>query len=183
MDVDWQELRLWLLAKAVHQVYRLNACKRLVPSRIAASIEHMQKGESMMNTTCIRVAALTALLGAGSAFAQSTSQAPKPETAKPAVAPQGMKAYVDPETGQLTSRPRSQEEAAALDSAFQEDYSKIQEIHKADGSTEWIFNGQVDTALVARKGEDGKIEMVCAEHGVVHESMNAPVIQGGRNDR
>ena len=124
-------------------------------------------------------------MGAGSNAAVADS--PKTEPAKaapsPTAAQSGMKVYVDPQTGQLTSRPPSQAEAAKLDSAFKEDFSKIQEIHKADGSTEWIFNGQVDSAMVAKVGADGKVEVVCSEHGLVHDHLVAPVNQGGRDER
>ncbi len=122
-------------------------------------------------------------LAANFALADSPKQDKKSQNEKPAVAQSGMKAYVNPETGQLTSRPATQADAAALDSAFKEDYSKIQEIHKADGSTEWIFNGQVDSALVATRGADGKIGIVCAEHGIVHDHLAAPLANGGRDER
>ena len=122
-------------------------------------------------------------LAANFALADSPKQDKKPETEKSAAAQSGMKVYVDPETGQLTSRAATQADAAALDSQFQQDFSKIQEIQKADGSTEWVFNGQVDSALVARRGADGKLEMVCAEHGVVHDHLAAPVANGARDEK
>ena len=122
-------------------------------------------------------------LAANFALADSPKQDKKPETEKSAAAQSGMKVYVDPETGQLTSRPATQADAAALDSQFQQDFSKIQEIQKADGSTEWVFNGQVDSALVARRGADGKLEMVCAEHGVVHDQLAAPATTGARDEK
>jgi hypothetical protein len=127
---------------------------------------------------------VTVALAANFALAETTSKDSKAAPANSGVAQSGMKAYVDPQTGQLTSQPRTQAEAASLDSAFQEDYSKIQEIHKADGSIEWVFNGQVDSAIVAKRGADGKLEVVCAEHGVVHDHLKAPVTaQGGRDER
>ncbi len=122
-------------------------------------------------------------LGASFALADSPKQDKTPETEKSSNAQSSMKAYVDPETGQLTSRPTTQADAAALDSQFKEDFSKIQEIQKADGSTEWIFNGQVDSALVATRGADGKIGIVCAEHGVVHDHLAAPVVKGDRDEK
>ncbi len=139
----------------------------------------------------VRLATLAAatgacLAGAGwnnPALAAPPQEAQKSDATQSAAGQAGMKAYVDPETGQLVSRPTTQADAAALDSAFKEDYSKIQEINKADGSTEWVFNGQVDSALVARRGQDGKLEVVCAEHGVVHDHLEAPVAQGGRDER
>ena len=126
---------------------------------------------------------LVMAIGTNAAIADSSKQEPAKAASSPNAAQAGMKAYVDPQTGQLISRPPTPAEAAKLDSAFKEDYSKIQEIHKADGSTEWIFNGQVDSALVARVGADGKVEMVCSEHGVVHDHPVAPLSQGGRDER
>jgi hypothetical protein len=148
-------------------------------------------------STTNRSTALAAVIGAcllsstwsNSALADAPQKDRKPESAKSSESANsgagqaGMKAYVDPETGQLTSRPTTPAAAAALDSAFREDYSKIQEIHKADGSTEWIFNGQVDSAIVATRGADGKLEIVCAEHGIVHDVLQAPVSEGGRDER
>lgn len=141
--------------------------------------------------TTYRSTALAAVTGAcllGSAwmniaFAESPKDAQKSEANEQNAGQAAMKAYVDPETGQLTSRPTTQADAAALDAPFKEDYSKIQEIKKADGSTEWVFNGQVDSAIVAKRGADGKLRVVCAEHGVVHDLMQAPVSEGGRDDR
>jgi hypothetical protein len=126
---------------------------------------------------------VTIAMGTNLANAAPPQEAAKPQARESGAGQAGMKAYVDPETGQLVSRPTTQADAAALDSAFKEDYSKIQEINKADGSTEWVFNGQVDSALVARRGQDGKLEVVCAEHGVVHDHLEAPVAQGGRDER
>lgn len=47
------------------------------------------------------------------AFADPTSKESKAPAEKAGVAQTGMKAYVDPETGQLTSRPATQADAAA----------------------------------------------------------------------
>lgn len=122
-------------------------------------------------------------LGANLAIAAPEQDGTRAQDKESGAAQAGMKAYVDPETGQLVSRPTTQADAVALDSAFTEDYSKIQEIHKADGSTEWIFNGQVDSAVVARRGADGKLRVVCAEHGVVHDLLKAPTSQGVRDEQ
>ena len=127
--------------------------------------------------------AMSMALGANVATADSSDDKARVKPEKSTTNQTEMRAYVDPETGQLTSRPTSQADAAALDAPFKEDYSKIQEIHKADGSTEWIFNGQVDSAIVAKRGADGQLEIECAEHGAVHDHLKAPVRQGGRDDR
>ncbi len=120
--------------------------------------------------------------GASVAFADSSKQDKKPEAEKSAGVQTGMRAYVDPETGQLTSRPTTEVDAASLDAQFQPDKSKIQEIKRADGSTEWLFNGQADSAVIATRGADGKIGIVCAEHGIVHDHIAAPAATGARDD-
>jgi hypothetical protein len=154
---------------------------------------------SLAMSTLKKSTALVAVIGAcllsstwlSSALADAPQKVQKSDSAKSSesadsgAAQAGMKAYVDPETGQLVSRPTTAADAAALDSAFQEDYSKIQEIHKADGSTEWVFNGQVDSAMVATRGADGKLMVTCQEHGVVHDHLDAPVPVGlgGRDEK
>lgn len=129
---------------------------------------------------CVVSAAFMA--GASLAIADSPKQDKNAKAVDSGNAQAGMKAYVDPETGQLTSRPTTQADAAALDSQFKEDFSKIQEIKKSDGSTEWVFNGQVDSALIATRGADGKIGIACSEHGVVHDHLAAPT-KGGSDER
>jgi hypothetical protein len=136
-----------------------------------------------MKTFHVVALAVGVALGANPAFADPPKQEAQATPVKPVAGQSAMKAYVDPETGQLTSRPATQADAASAGAMFQEDYSKIQEIHKADGSTEWIFNGQVDSAIVARRGADGQLEIGCAEHGLVHDHLMAPARQGGRDDR
>lgn len=136
-----------------------------------------------MKTSHVVAMAVAMALGTNLAFADPPKEQAPAKPVQGSAGQAAMKAYVDPETGQLTSRPTSQADAAAADAMFQEDYSKIQEIHKADGSTEWVFNGQVDSAIVARRAADGQLEIECAEHGVVHDHLKAPVRQGVRDDR
>jgi hypothetical protein len=112
-------------------------------------------------------------------------QAGEPPVGKPqtTVNESAVKMYVDPESGRLVSRPANATQAAALDGQFQQDFSKVQEIHKTDGSIEWVFNGQVDSALVAKRDANGKLQIVCSEHGQVHDHLNAPLAKGKRDDR
>ena len=118
--------------------------------------------------------ALAAVLGGLAVCAAGDVLAGKPEKTAPppatsgGVAESGMRAYVNPESGALVSRPatRSQADALALP---EPDMSKIREIKHTDGSTTWQFNGQVNEALVAQRGADGKLRVRCGEHGVVHD--------------
>lgn len=117
---------------------------------------------------------LTAALGGlfvcacGSVAAGNSGEKSAPVKHSPTPAESGMKAYVDPETGALTGKPgsKAQAEATALPAP---DMSKIQEIRHADGSLEWVFNGQAEEALVATRGSDGTLKVRCAQHGVVHD--------------
>lgn len=81
----------------------------------------------------------------------------------------GIKIYVDPETGRTSSTPVTEEQKRAAANAMPApDFSKIREIHKADGSIEWQFNGQVQEAVIATRDADGKLHLTCSEHGTVH---------------
>lgn len=102
--------------------------------------------------------------GAAAAGKADTSAAGNP----PTVAESGMKAYVDPETGGLVSKAvtPAQARAAALPAP---DMSKIQEIRHADGSIEWLFNGQSEEAMVVSRQQDGSLKLRCGVHGVIHD--------------
>lgn len=126
----------------------------------------------------------TAMLGiallAGAASAAADEQKATPTPTPPANAQSGVKAYVDPETGALRNSPANPADSRALDQAFIPDNSKVQEIRKADGSVEWILNGQADSTLIATRGSDGKLRVTCAEHGTVHD--HAPIQNAGGRD-
>ncbi len=99
-----------------------------------------------------------------------------------------MRAYIDPESGQLVGAAiTAQQKADASKAASVEDFSKIQTIEKADGSTEWVFNDQVMESVVATRGSDGKLLVKCVEHGVVHDDATlletAKTAEENRNDR
>lgn len=129
----------------------------------------------------------TAILGitllASAAAAVADEQKATPPHAPPANAQSAVKAYVDPETGALRSSPANPADAQALDQAFVPDNSKVQEIRKADGSIEWVLNGQADSTLVATRGSDGKLRVTCAEHGTVHDHAAPMQNQGGRDEQ
>jgi hypothetical protein len=99
-----------------------------------------------------------------------------------------IRAYIDPESGQwVGAAVTAQQEADASKATSVHDYSKIQTIKKADGSTEWIFNDQVMESLVATRGSDGKLQEKCVEHGVVHDDATlletAKTSEENTNDR
>jgi hypothetical protein len=146
-------------------------------------VEDLHSGERKMKMIHVVAIAMSMALGANLAVADPPGEPSKTKPAPPAAGQAAMKAYVDPETGQLTSRPATQADADALNAPFQDDPGKVQEIRKADGSTEWILNGQADSALIATRGTDGKLEIACAEHGVVDEHAKAPAEKGGRDER
>ncbi|MEO8010300.1 MAG: hypothetical protein ABI650_01510 [Dokdonella sp.] len=94
-----------------------------------------------------------------------------------------VKVYVDPESGALVSRAANAQQAEAVGSGqFRQDFSKIEEKRHVDGTIEWVFNGQVDSALKMVKGEDRTLEVLCAEHGErhLHAAANR---QGGVDER
>ena len=76
---------------------------------------------------------------------------------------EAVRAYVDPETGTLTTTPPpgSVPELAAPD------MSKIVEIQHPNGMTEWQFNGQAMDATMA-KVVDGELVTWCSQHGTYH---------------
>ncbi len=74
---------------------------------------------------------------------------------------EGMRAYIDPETGELTSQPSDNVRALELVPQMH----LIEEIQHANGMTEWRFNGQANEAMVATVGKDGTVSAHCAVHG------------------
>lgn len=118
---------------------------------------------------------------------KTPSNAPAPASANGAAEP-GMKIYVDPATGKWTDRPVTEEqqrEAAAQVDTF--DASKVETINHPDGSIEYRMNGQLVDTIVATRGADGKLHMVCSQHGLeehVHGAMSTTTsTQGARDDR
>lgn len=140
----------------------------------------------MANSWCCPLL-VASLLAAGVAHAadeskQDTNNAEVQEAAIPA---SGMRIYIDPATGQWSDRPVTEEQkqqAAMQVDTF--DASKIETIEHADGSTEYRTNGQLVDTLEAKIGSDGKLHMVCSQHGLEHAvgSTKAPS-QGGPDVR
>lgn len=82
---------------------------------------------------------------------------------------EAVRAYVDPETGTLTTTPPpgSVPELAAPD------MSKIVEIQHPNGMTEWQFNGQANEASMA-KVVDGEMVIWCSQHSTYHTHEAKP---------
>lgn len=122
------------------------------------------------------------LAQAGTDEKQSADKAKAQETPAPA---SGIQIYIDPATGQWVDHPVTEEQkaqAAAQVDAF--DPSKIETIQHADGSTEYRTNGQLVDTLVAKIGSDGKMHMVCSQHGLEHALETGKVpSQGGPDVR
>lgn len=125
------------------------------------------------------LAAIGGLCACLSAAPSAADTAPKnPKTAVAGEA--GVRAYADPETGAVTARSASPQQDSAL--AFPPiDMSKIKEVRNADGSTTWLHEN-VQEAIVATRGSDGKIALTCAEHGVVDDHVKTAA-QEVANDR
>ncbi len=131
------------------------------------------------------LAVFSLLAVAASASAQQPAQTPAVEKSSAAstVVDSAVKVYVDPESGALVSRPANAAQAAALgQQQFRQDFSRIEEKRHADGSIEWVFNGQVDSALTMVKREDGTFDVSCDEHGERHVHAKASR-QGGADER
>ena len=126
------------------------------------------------------IGGLCACISAAPSAADTAPKNPKTAVAAPVAGEAGVRAYADPETGAVTARPASPQQDRAL--AFPPiDMSKIKEIRNADGSTTWLHEN-VQEAIVATRGSDGRIALTCAEHGVVDDHVKTAA-QEVANDR
>ncbi len=89
---------------------------------------------------------------------------------------EGMRAYVDPETGQLTSVP---DKGAALPTPERR-MELIERIDHPNGMVQVNFHGQADEYMVAARKDDGSLATWCAEHGEVH--AHEAIAAEGRDD-
>ncbi|MEZ5440803.1 MAG: hypothetical protein R3F15_04885 [Lysobacterales bacterium] len=96
-------------------------------------------------------------------------------TALPGVgfAAEGVRAYVDPETGQLTSRAVTpeQQQADAQATEFSQDATQVELATAADGSPMYILNGQFEMALTAQTRADGSLQLGCTQ--IEHQGLSA----------
>lgn len=117
------------------------------------------------------IGGLSACFSAAPSAAETAPTHPRTAVASPVAGEAGIRAYADPETGAVTARPASPQQDRAL--AFPPiDMNKIKEIRNADGSTTWLHEN-VQEAIVATRGSDGKVALTCAEHGVVDAHVKA----------
>lgn len=101
--------------------------------------------------------------------ATPTPSAPTGKTTpkvQPAPAAQGqMRAYIDPETGQLIDHPVTEEQKRAARQGMNVPAAGVvQTFHHADGSIEVVLNGAADSELIATVGKDGKVRMECTDN-------------------
>ena len=78
----------------------------------------------------------------------------------------GMRAYVDPETGALTSRPVTAEQRAKshqADAGFREDTEDLQIVRRADGAIFMDLQGRFQQATVATVQSDDSIKTYCSD--------------------
>lgn len=111
--------------------------------------------------------ALALLAGASlQAYAESPDQTAAEPPAAEAASADAMRAYVDPETGTLTSTPPANMPRTPGFPERQMDL--IQKIDHPNGMTEWRFNGQANEVMMAKVEADGKVATWCEEHGAEH---------------
>lgn len=94
----------------------------------------------------------------------ASSKPAKTAEATEAKAEQGMRAYVDPETGALSSTPvtaEQQQAAETPDPAFRQDDAGVAVIRMPDGSRMAHLQGRFEVAMVATVAADGSIQTEC----------------------
>ena len=87
-----------------------------------------------------------------------------------------MRAYVDPATGRLIPISPAQR----TPTEFQSDPSKVTHERRADGTEIDYLNGQGQQAIVARRGKDGKLQLICTDAA---EAKIAAPLKDQSNDR
>lgn len=104
---------------------------------------------------------ITALLISPLSFAQSASQSSTTEnasTSESVPTSAGRKAYIDPDTGELTSQPSVYEETLQPSrQVFQQSSAGLVEELQPDGSTTVNLQGRFRMPLMIRKNCDGSL--------------------------
>ena len=105
---------------------------------------------------------VAALAGSSAQSAPTGGTTPK---VQPAPAAQGqMRAYIDPETGQLIDHPVTEEQKRAAQQGMKAPGADVvQTLHRADGSIEYVLNGAANAELMATIGKDGKVHFQCTD--------------------
>lgn len=118
-----------------------------------------------MNPRNAIAAAVVLTIAAG--FSSSPVQAGDPNAAEQASHEVGMRAYIDPETGELSPVPVTAEQMVE-DELFQatRKSAPVEEIRRADGTVTVRLNGNFEVASSMVIGPDGKPVKLCsmAEH-------------------
>lgn len=114
----------------------------------------------------------------------SVNAASSAEDTKPAQGQSGMRAFVDPSTGQLVSQPVTPEQqraVEAVDPAFRQDDEGLQIVYFADGSSMMDLQGRFQQATVVEVQADKSLRTYCndADHLKLgqhtHDKAAAPV--------
>lgn len=100
----------------------------------------------------------------------------------PPVGQSGIKIHVDPATGEWIQTPVSSEQKRSAVTAPAAEVSKVTSMTHADGSIEYRMNGQFMQSIVAKRGADGKLKIVCSEHGLEHAHAKTPAPAKGMSD-
>jgi hypothetical protein len=129
----------------------------------------------------ICIALLSVTLAGTAAADQGAAEKAQPENVQ---AEAGMRVYVDPETGQLTSTPVTPEQRAQAESseAFRQDDTGLRVVHMPDGSSMMDLQGRFEQATAAQVTAEGKLQTYCsdADHLKLgqhaHADAGAPVV-------
>ena len=115
-----------------------------------------------------------ALAGSSAQWARAGGTTPK---VQPAPAAQGqMRAYIDPETGQMIDHPVTEEQKRAAQQGMKAPGAGVvQTFHRADGSIKYVLNGAANEDLTATIGKDGKVHFQCTDptHNHVLDGVRA----------
>lgn len=120
-----------------------------------------------------RAAALVAVVTFPGFIAAADESTLKPVTASEtnaSVSGAGLRAYIDPSTGRIAPPPVQAEGLESLPSVFQRDDTKMW-TEPVEGKGLLLHTeGQVQMAVMARMGENGKVESTCGPAAHDHDS-------------
>ena len=91
-----------------------------------------------------------------------------------------MRAYLDPETGELTVGVMPAGELALdadTQNALRRDSEGLQSVRHADGSVSMDLQGRFQSVSVARVDENGKITMCSDNAAIVERSLDETIVQ------
>ena len=79
---------------------------------------------------------------------------------------EAMRVYIDPETGELTHAPVTEQQrrdAAADNANDRDDDANVRVVHHADGSTTAYLDGRFEQSMVVAAEADGTLKAHCAD--------------------